>query len=374
MAWNSIPIRIVVGDRQSFRQTGVVAGTGALCLFWNWAKRVSCHAIRNRQSFLFHCHRKRSSICLSGFVVAVASNLFSTGISAEQVADSLARCTTAAAVGWQGKDGIAFEAIVPERAIRLCEAAIREDPGEGDAWAFLARAYLKANRHSEALEATEKSVELGSVAGLWQRGVLYAKGEGVEKDLDQAAMWWRKSAEQGYAAAQNNLGVLYAEGEGVEKDLKQAAMWYRESAEQGYAVAQNNLGLLYAKGEGVEKDLEQAAMWYSKSAEQGNVYAQFNLGWFYDRGEGVEKDLKQAAFWYRKAAEQGNADAQIYLDMLLWAEAKRYRKSAEQGYADAQNNLGLLYTRGEGVEKDLEQAAMWWRKSAEQGYAAAQII
>ena len=232
------------------------------------------HASRNRQTFMFRCHRKRSPICLPGVVVAVAANLFSIGIGAEHVADSMVRCATAAAVWWQGKDGIAFEAIEPERAIRLCETAIREDPSEGDAWAFLARAFTKANRHSEALEATEKSVELGSVVGLWQLGVLYEFGEGVEKDLEQAAMWYRKAAEQGHAVAQSNLGRLYEYGEGVEKDLEQATLWYRKSADQGNARAQNNLGVLYDYGKGVEKDLEQATLWYRKAADQGYAFAQ----------------------------------------------------------------------------------------------------
>ena len=419
MAWNSIPIRIAARNRKSFRQTEVVAGTGALHLIWNWAKRVNYHASRIRHTFMFRCHRKRSSIFLPGVVVAVAANLFSTGIGAEQVADSMMRCATAAAVWWQGKDGIAFEAIEPERAIRLCEAATREEPGEGEAWAFLARAYNKANRHSEAMEATEKSVELGSVAGLWQLGVLYAygesikkdleqaalwyrkaadqgyakaqfnlgwsyeNGEGVEKDLEQAALWYRKAADQGYAKAQFNLGWSYENGEGVEKDLEQAALWYRKAADQGYAVAQFNLGVLYMNGKGVEKDLEQAALWYRKAADQGDAKAQFNLGWSYDNGKGVEKDLEQAALWYRKAADQGDASAQFNIGAFylngkgvekdLEQAALWYRKAADQGYAVAQFNLGVLYMNGKGVEKDLEQAALWYRKAADQGYASAQI-
>jgi TPR repeat protein len=74
--------------------------------------------------------------------------------------------------------------------------------------------------------------------------------------------------------------------------------------------------------------------------------AQSNLGCMYNRGEGVEKDAVQAVHWYLKAAVQG--------------------------YAVVQYNLGCMYDRGEGVEKDAVQAVSWWHKAAVQGDADAQ--
>jgi len=52
---------------------------------------------------------------------------------------------------------------------------------------------------------------------------------------------------------------------------------------------------------------------------------QTNLGFLYEKGKGTEKDLEMAFYWYRKAAESG--------------------------YSVAQNNLGLLYEKGEGTER-----------------------
>ena len=43
---------------------------------------------------------------------------------------------------------------------------------------------------------------------------------GVEKDLVEAAKWYRAAAEQGSAEAQSALGACYAFGDGVEKDPK----------------------------------------------------------------------------------------------------------------------------------------------------------
>ena len=48
-------------------------------------------------------------------------------------------------------------------------------------------------------------------------------------------------AEQGNAIAQYGLGLIYANGEGIEKNLTEAMKWYRKAAEQGNENALNNL-------------------------------------------------------------------------------------------------------------------------------------
>jgi TPR repeat protein len=75
--------------------------------------------------------------------------------------------------------------------------------------------------------------------------------------------------------------------------------------------------------------------------------AQSNLGTMYSRGKGVEKDAVQAVHWYWKAAVQG--------------------------WTHAQFNLGIMYEKGEGAEEDAVQAVHWYRKAAVQGYARAQF-
>ncbi len=89
-------------------------------------------------------------------------------------------------------------------------------------------------------------------------------------DYATALKEWRTLAEQGDALAQTNLGVLYAKGEGVPQDDEQAAKWFRLAAEQGNGNAQFNLGLLHDKGQGVPQDDVQAHMWFNLAAVQGN--------------------------------------------------------------------------------------------------------
>ena len=50
-------------------------------------------------------------------------------------------------------------------------------------------------------------------------GVRFATGVGITKNTVTAVKWWRQSAEQGYMLSQYNLGVMYARGQGVQKML-----------------------------------------------------------------------------------------------------------------------------------------------------------
>jgi TPR repeat protein len=74
-----------------------------------------------------------------------------------------------------------------------------------------------------------------------------------------------------HAYAQYFLARMYTDGQGVERDAERAAEWYRKAAEQGVADAQYRLGELYENGEGVPGDMEYAYAWYSVAAHLGNA-------------------------------------------------------------------------------------------------------
>src|SRR6266436_4656999 len=81
-------------------------------------------------------------------------------------------------------------------------------------------------------------------------------------------------------------------------------------------------------------------------AEQGDTSAQYNLGVMYTKGQGVPQNYAEARKWYRMAADQG--------------------------HPGAQSNLGVIYTMGHGIQQDYAEALKWYRMAADQGDAAAQ--
>jgi TPR repeat protein len=86
--------------------------------------------------------------------------------------------------------------------------------------------------------------------------------------------------------------------------------------------------------------------WYKRAAEAGNAFAPFELGKLYIRGVGVERDPARAAHWLAAAARDGDL-------------------------ADAQYALGVMYERGIGVKKSLVDATLLYQSAADQGYVLA---
>jgi hypothetical protein len=72
-----------------------------------------------------------------------------------------------------------------------------------------------------------------------------------------------------------------------------------------------------------------------------DAYDQNNLGWMYERGRGVEKNLTEAFHLFKESADQGNPYGQM--------------------------NLGLMYENGTGVQQDMQQAINWYHLAAAQG-------
>lgn len=131
-------------------------------------------------------------------------------------------------------------------------------------------------------------------------------------DFATALAEWAPLAEEGDARAQFNMAVLYDNGYGVEKDLAEAAKWFRLAAEQGLAMAQFNLGYMYATGQGMERDIKEAAIWYWRAADQGLPVAQFNLATLYLSPRSLPQDYINAYMWLEVAAALGYMKAAEY--------------------------------------------------------------
>ena len=115
-----------------------------------------------------------------------------------------------------------------------------------------------------------------------------------------------------------------------------------EKAESGDKFAIAKLAQAYLNGDDeVEQDPEKAAYWYRKEADLQDSEGAFNLGLLYAKGFGVERDFVQAAEWMEKAAAWGDRDG--------IGPAKTYRamaenlKKAEAGDAEAMAELAESY-------------------------------
>lgn len=92
---------------------------------------------------------------------------------------------------------------------------------------------------------------------------------------------------------------------------------------------------------------EKALRLWLPLAEKDDADAQYNLGILYMKGLGVEKNLKTAFIWYKRASSNGHTDAMF--------------------------NLGTMYNKGKVIHRSPKDANKWWLKAAELGNAAAQF-
>lgn len=83
------------------------------------------------------------------------------------------------------------------------------------------------------------------------------------------------------------------------------------------------------------------------AAKNGDTDALYRLGIRYTDGDGVAKDMNQAIIYFKQAADSGNVKSQVH--------------------------LGSLYYKGNGVDKDINKALPHLKKAADKGDATAQL-
>ena len=275
--------------------------------------------------------------------------------------------------------------------------------------------------YKKAFEWYEKSAEQNVPQAQVSVGWYYMNGFGnlseSEMDYKKAIDWNQKGANNGDPEGFNNLGWLYENGFGVDKDLAKASELYKTAVTQGIKndvaagridEAKSRLSKVNAlikanaaqeqQDETIDaeaqiklandfyskKNYKEAIVWYRKAADQGNIAGEYNLGILYEKGLGLKTDLSQAIHWYQKAANQNDKDAvthltnaqiklagQLYQAKNYKEAVSLYRRLAEQGNSVGQYNLGILYEKGLGVSRDIDQAKAWFQKAAYQGDADA---
>ena len=92
----------------------------------------------------------------------------------------------------------------------------------------------------QAIALFREAIEGGSIRALWEMGINYSFGHGVEENLATALSYWHRAADQGHAEGARRTGFAYWKGMGgFEKNTRLAVKYLKVSAAQGdeYAIA-----------------------------------------------------------------------------------------------------------------------------------------
>jgi len=164
-----------------------------------------------------------------------------------------------------------------------------------------------------------------NLARLYQYG-----GEGVPQDHDKARALYEEIIGD-YPQAGAALGLMYERGEGVEKDPARAAEYYAMGAGAEEPHALYNLANAHRTGTGVEEDLPRALELYTRSALAGHDYAANALGLMFQYGMATEPNPDAAYTAYRMAVNRGLALAGINLGKFV-TETEGWWQDPVHGY------------------------------------------
>ncbi|WP_321337339.1 tetratricopeptide repeat protein [uncultured Cohaesibacter sp.] len=151
---------------------------------------------------------------------------------------------------------------------------------------------------------------------IFNAGVYYHNGIGVEKNLYKAADLYHKAAEYEHIPSMFHLGICYQDLRSDTLNNEKSMYWYEKAAEAGVVVSMLALALNYESGTLVKKDMQKASFWYGRAAEAGDPFAMFEMGICYQNGKGVKKNAVKAAYWYHQAAYAGSIEARATLSVL----------------------------------------------------------
>jgi len=177
----------------------------------------------------------------------------------------------------------------------------------------------EAGAFDTALQGFAAAARQGNRLAQFDYAMMLLRGEGTKANPQEALVWLKKAADNQMTHAQYTWGEIYERGELVPKSLEEANRWYERAAQGGHVGAQMALATNYFTGRGVPLDYGKAFEWYRRAADAGEGNAQYIVGSFYERGYTgvVDKDIEQAKIWYARSASHGDPGALAKLRSLL---------------------------------------------------------
>ena len=229
----------------------------------------------------------------------------------------------------------------------------------------------------------QAGAERGSIAEEIKLGTAYLTGQGVARDVKQAAYWYEKAANSGDPGAQLEIGYFYQAGIGVDRNPARAAQWFERASSSGLTGAKVNLGVAYVWGSGVRKDPAFAAQLFRQAAKRGDGAGACYLGDMYFFGLGIPQDTSEAIHWFELGSKLHNSMAKFNLASTLLNQhdhsrdreaVKLLRESAQAGYVRAKHQLGLMLVMNPAFEDSPGEAVATLEEAAAAGFWKSSIV
>jgi TPR repeat protein len=117
----------------------------------------------------------------------------------------------------------------------------------------------------------------------------------VQIDLAAALAWYKRAAGAGDREALHNVGWMYATGQGVKANQQEAYRWFLQAAQRGETADQFETARRLEEGEGVNKDLTLSYSWLLVLQAQQANFQPDDWGQVQSTLQTIERQLDGAA-------------------------------------------------------------------------------
>ncbi|MBI5909200.1 MAG: sel1 repeat family protein [Betaproteobacteria bacterium] len=157
-----------------------------------------------------------------------------------------------------------------------------------------AQELLNQKQFAEAFAAYEVLAKGGDARCQVQVGWMYNEGLGVEKNKEQALIWFQGAANLG-----SKEGAFYCGKSALAcRDYESALRWFHQAGVQEYGPALLWLGLAHVRGWGTNLDLEKGVKYLERASKTGNFPARRELAILMISGKlGIAKILVGLIFF-----------------------------------------------------------------------------
>jgi len=186
----------------------------------------------------------------------------------------------------------------PEEAVEMATECLRkhierqlelgkELPKPNEGVRFMQhREALKAYRakdYAKALEIWSHEAKMKNDQAMTNLGLMYLKGEGVDKNYDLAREWFEKGSAYDNDSSNYNLALMYQSKIGVDEDEAKAIDYFRRAVAKDHQSACFRLGLLLLKDRTNMEQVKEGFDAMLKAAKSGHPMALAQMG-------GVDKE------------------------------------------------------------------------------------
>ena len=242
---------------------------------------------------------------------------------------------------------------------------IASDMGNIEACFLLGKLMFNNKEYQSSFSCFKKCFEHNDVEAMVYIGKQLECGYGMKKDVNSAALIYRKAALQGSAKAQVSYGKMIEFQKILCNDIYTTAKKYIHAVETKNEVDIFYYEMLMEFGDENRLTSIEPALEYKKAYQREDFAASRKYKSMLFKGEMKESTLKLVCKYYELSANQKDPEGLFYYGMMyefgdyvhqnFEKAVECYKESSNMGHDGGRFNLLRLIKYGDGIEQNLQQ-------------------